>query len=146
MKNLVMKWLRSLKKINQTAGDLAGGSTDIQVENKERNLIFFKKYNYKIDLNLQTISDVDNLELKFRIIHPNKATFTNQENSKVEITKNNIIWNLIPGEINTLEFSFWSWNKLFIGMIVIILIILIAYSLRFYRYKLGTDLPQLPSD
>ena len=146
-KNLNLeKTIDILKKIQQTAGDIAGGSTDIQVKNKERNLIFLKTYNYKIDFNLQTISDVDNLELNFRIIHPNKATFTNQDNPQIEISKNKIIWNLIPGRINTLEFSFWSWNKLFIGIIVIILIIIMAYSLRFYRYKLGTDLPQLPSD
>ena len=88
---------------------------------------------------------MDNLELIFKIIHPNKATFTGKNNSNLEITENLIIWKLNQGEINTLEFSFWSWNKLFIRISIISIIILLANSLRFYRFKLGTDLTQLPS-
>ena len=62
-----------------------------------------------------------------------------------EITKNLIIWELTPGQINSMEFSFWGLNKLLIGIFIIFIIIILAYLLRFYRYKLGTDLPQLPS-
>jgi len=63
----------------------------------------------------------------------------------LEISKNLIIWNLNQGQINSLEFSFWSLNKLLIGISIIFIIIILAYLLRFYRFKLGTDLPQLPS-
>ena len=70
-------------------------------------------------------------------------SYTN--NSNLETTKNLIIWKLDPGQINSLEFSFWSWNKLLIGISVILMIIIMTYLLRFYRFQLGTDLPQLPS-
>ena len=96
-------------------------------------------------MDLSSIQGFDNLELIFKIIHPNKATFTDKSNSNLEITKNQIIWNLNQGQINSLEFSFWSLNKLLIGLFIILIIILLAYLLRFYRFKLGTDLPQLPS-
>ncbi len=134
-----------LKIIQNTAGELAGGSTNIEINTNQKNFIFFKKYFYRMDLDLKSIQDVDNLELIFKIIHPNKATITGKNNSNLEITKNQLIWNLNQGQINSLEFSFWSLNKLLIGISIILIIIILAYSLRFYRFKLGTDLPQLPS-
>ena len=96
-------------------------------------------------MDLNSIQGIDNLELIFKIIHPNKAILTDKNNSNLEITKNLIIWNLSQGQINSLEFSYWSLNKLLIGVFTILLIIILAYLLRFYRFKLGSDLPQLPS-
>ena len=96
-------------------------------------------------MDLNSIKGIDNLELNFKIIHPNKAIFTDKNNSNLEITKNLIIWNLNQGQTNSLEFSFWSLNKLLIGISTILVITIFAYLLRFYRFKLGTDLPQLPS-
>ena len=96
-------------------------------------------------MDLNSIQDIDNLELIFKIIHPNKATLTDKSNSNLEITKNQIIWNLNQGQINSLEFSFWSLNKFLIGISIILIITMLAYLLRFYRFKLGSDLPQLPS-
>ena len=145
-KNLNLEDAKQVLKITQnTAGELAGGSTNIEINTTQKNFIFFKKYFYRLDLDLSSIQGVDNLELIFKIIYPNKATLTDKSNSNLEITKNQIIWNLNQGQINSLEFSFWNLNKLLIGIFIILIIILLAYLLRFYRFKLGTDLPQLPS-
>ena len=135
-----------LTTIQQTASELAGGLTDLEFNNTEKNFIFFKKHYYKININLQTLSDIEDLEINFKIINPNKANLISVKNPQLEISKNIIIWNLIPGKINKIEFSFWTWNKLLIGITIISLIIIMAYGLRFYRFKIGTDLPQLPSD
>ena len=145
-KNLNLEDTKQVLQITQkTAGELAGGSTNIEIDTTQKNFIFFKKYFYRVDLDLTSIQSVDNLELIFKIIHPNKATLNGTNNSNIEITKNLIIWNLNQGQINSLEFSFWSLNKLLIGISIILIIIILAYLLRFYRFKLGTDLPQLPS-
>ena len=96
-------------------------------------------------MDLNSIQGIDNLELIFKIIHPNKAIITDKNYLNLEISKNLIIWNLNQGQINSLEFSFWSLNKLLIGISIILIITIVAYLLRFYRFKLGTDLPQLPS-
>ena len=146
-KNLNLEDTNQVLKITQnTAGELAGGSTNIEINTTQKNFIFFKKYFYRFDLDLNSIKGIDNLELIFKIIHPNKAILTDKNNSNLEIAKNLIIWNLNPGQINILEFSFWSFNKLLIGISTILIIIILAYLLRFYRFKLGTDLPQLPSE
>ena len=145
-KNLKLEDTKQVLKITQnTAGELAGGATKIEINTIQKNFIFFKKYFYRLDLDLNSIKGIDNLELIFKIIHPNKAILTDKNNSNLEITKNLIIWDLNQGQINTLEFSFWSLNKLMIGISIILIIIILAYLLRFYRFKLGSDLPQLPS-
>ena len=135
-----------LTTIQQTAGELAGGSTALEFNNSEKNFIFFKKHYFKLDIDLQTLSDIEDLEINFKIINPNKANLISVKNPQVEISKNIIIWHLIPGQINSIEFSFWGWNKLLIGITIISLLIIMAYGLRFYRFKIGTDLPQLPSE
>ncbi len=135
-----------LTTIQQTAGELAGGSTALKFNNSEKNFIFFKKHYFKLDIDLQTLSDIEDLEINFKIINPNKANLISVKNPQVEISKNIIIWHLIPGQINSIEFSFWGWNKLLIGITIISLLIIMAYGLRFYRFKIGTDLPQLPSE
>jgi len=145
-KNLNLEDTKQVLKITQnTAGELAGESTNIEINTTQKNFIFFKKYFYRLDLDLTSIQGVENLELIFKIIHPNKVTLTDKNNSNLEITNNLITWKLNPGKMNSLEFSIWSWNKLFIGVSIIFVVIILAYALRLYRFKLGTDLPQLPS-
>ena len=145
-KNLNLKDTEKVIKIIQnTAGELAGGASNIEITNIQKDFIFLKKNLYKLDLDLSSIQNVDNLELIFKIITPNKAHLNGKNNSTLKITKNLIIWILNPGQMNIIEFSFWSWNKLLIGTTIILIIVILAYLLRFYRFKLGTDLPQLPS-
>jgi len=126
-KNLNLEDTKEVLKITQnTAGELAGESTNIEINTTQKNFIFFKKYFYRLDLDLNSIQGIDNLELIFKIIHPNKAILTEKNNSNLEITKNLIIWDLNQGQINSLEFSFWSLNKLLIGISIILIIIILA--------------------
>ncbi len=144
-KNLSLKNAREvLQQIIRKAGGIQGGETNLEINATKKNLLLLEKNSYRIEVDLTTLTTIKDLEIYLKIIHPNKAYFVTTNDSQPEISENLIIWNLILGERNTLEFSFWSWNKLFIGITLVLLIILTAYSLRFYRFKLGTDFPQLP--
>ena len=146
-KNLsIEKAQKTLYKIQKTAGELFGESTDLKINSVENNFVFLKKYNYRIDLDLQTLPKIENLELTFNIINPNNVSVTKRDNPTLEISKNFIKWRLIPGEINNLEFCFWIWNKLLFGFLLISLIILMAYFVRFYKYQIGSNFPELPSN
>ena len=136
----------TLYKIQKTAGDLLLESTDLKINSVVKNFFFLKKYNYKVDLDLQNLKYIDNLELTFNIISPNRVSVGNRNNPSIEASKNFIRWSLNPGEINRLDFSFWNWNKLLLGFLLILFILLIAYIIRFYRYKIGSNLPELPSN
>ncbi len=136
----------TIYNLQKTAGELLGESTDFKINNIENNFFFLKKYNYKIELDLQTLAQIDDLELTFNIINPNKVRVQNQNTPTVEVSRNLIKWELRPGEINSLEFSFWSWNKLLFGFLLIFLIIILAYFIRYYRYQIGSNFPELPSN
>ena len=146
-KNLsIEKAQETLYKIQKTAGEFLGESTDLKINSVENNFFFLKKYNFRIDLDLQTLPEIDDLELTFNIINPNNVRVRGQDNPLVKVSENFIKWELIPGEINSIEFSFWSWNKLLLGFLLIILIILLAYFVRFYKYQIGSNFPELPSN
>jgi len=136
----------TLYKIQKTAGELFGESTDLKINSIENNFFFLKKYNYRLDFDLLNLKNVEDLEFTFNIINPNRVTVRYPKNPSVTVSKNFIKWTLIPGEMNSLEFSFWNWNKLIVGFLFILLLMLSAYFMRFYRYKIGSDLPELPSN
>ena len=71
--------------------------------------------------------------------------FAKPRSSDFETVNDKTLPSYFGDSINSIEFSFWSLNKLLIGIFIILIIIVLAYLLRFYRFKLGTDLPQLPS-
>ncbi len=146
-KNITMETAQeTLLKIQKIAGELLEESTDLKIDSIENNFFFLKKYNFKIDFDLQNLLYVEDLEITLNIVNPNKVRVRDLENSNVEVSKNFIKWQLIPGDLNSLEFSFWNWNKLLLGFLLILLLISIAYFLRFYRYKIGSNFPELPSN
>ena len=136
----------TLYKIQKIAGEVLGESTDLKIDSIENNFFFLKKYNFRVDFDLQNLLYVEDLELTLNIVNPNKVSVRDLENSNVEVSNNFIKWELIPGELNSLEFSFWNWNKLLLGFLIILLLISIAYFLRFYRYQIGSNFPELPSN
>ena len=146
-KNLSLEKVQeTLYKIGNTAGSLLGESADLKFNSVENNFFLLKKYNFKIDLDLKNLINIYDLEVTFNIINPNIVRVSEQNNTTVKVSKNFIKWKLIPGEINSLEFSFWTWNKLLLGFLIILLIIILAYYVRFYRYQIGSNFPELPSN
>ncbi len=135
----------TLYNIQRIADELFGESTNLEINNSEKNFFFLKKFNYSVDFDLQNLKYIDDLEMTFNIINPNRVSVRDSKNPNLEVSKNFIKWKLIPGEINSLEFSFWNWNKLLLGFLLILLLILLAYFIRFYRYQIGSNFPQLPS-
>ena len=94
----------------------------------------------------RSLISIDDLELTLNIIKPQRVSIQKNNNPEIELSKNLIKWNLIPGEINSLEFSFWNWNKILLGSFLILFIMLTAYFVRFYRYQIGPNFPELPSN
>ena len=60
-KNLNLEDTKQVLKMTQnTDGELAGGSTTIEINTTQKNFIFFKKYFYSLDLDLSSIKGIDN--------------------------------------------------------------------------------------
>ena len=48
------------------------------------------------------------------------------------------------GQINQLEFSSWKWNKIAVGLVMIIFLTLLSIFLQKFRLNLGFGFPELP--
>ncbi len=135
----------SINKILKIASaDIAANLKDVEIDKFEKNYILGKKYFYKINLDLLELENLNDLEIFINIINPSKASLI-KDNKNININRNKINWEIIPGEINQIEFSFWYWNRSLIWTSVIFLLIIFAYYIRKKRHELGSDLPQLPS-
>ena len=77
---------------------------------------------------LEIFLKVEDLELYFNIINPIKALIENKDDLLIKATGNKIIWNLIPGNLNQLKFSFWQCDYFFIGISLIIFSIIFGIS------------------
>ena len=117
---------------------------DIKIDQFEKNFIFGKKHFYYIKLDLLNLQDFNNLEIVINIINPSKVKLSKDYPNINSINKN-ILWEISPGDINEIEFSFWKWNRFLICITIVILLIILAYYIRNKKYEIGTKLPQLPS-
>ena len=48
------------------------------------------------------------------------------------------------GQINQLEVAYWKWNKISIGVILIIFLTLLSVSIQKIRLSMGFGFPELP--
>ena len=136
---------KNINKILKIASaNISTDLKDIEIDKFEKNYILGKKYFYKINLDLLELENFNDLEIFFNIINPSKA-YIYKKNINIDTNKNKIIWKILPGEINHIEFSFWNWNRSLIWTSIVLLLILFAYYIRKKRYELGSNLPQLPS-
>ena len=117
---------------------------DIKIDQLEKNYFLGKRSNIKIRLDLLNLKVSDDLEIFLNIINPSKVKLLST-NSNIKIINKSINWKIIPGKINQIEFSYWSWNQFLIYTLIIVLLIISAYYIRNKRYELGSNLPQLPS-
>ena len=85
-------------------------------------------------------------ELKMNIILDN---IQNQKNFKTTPLRPDFKDGLMTlpleiGQLNKLEISYWKWNKITIGIILIISITLLSLFLQTFRLKMGFGFPELP--
>ena len=133
-----------INKILKSASESLGiNLEDINIESTEKNYLFCKKLFINLKIDLQELTNFEDLEIYLNIINPSQVKILN--NIQVITEKNTIKWLLKPGELNQIYFSFLYWNKFLISTLVVILIVFTAYVIRKNRYELGTNLPKLPS-
>ena len=132
------------KILKIASANISTNLKDIEIDKLEKNYILGSKYFYKINLDLLDLEKFEDLEIFINIINPSKVS-TYRDYNNININKNKITWEILPGKINQIEFSFWSWNRSLIWTSMVLLFIIFAYYIRKRKYQLGSNLPQLPS-
>ena len=117
---------------------------DIIINHSKDNYIFVEKHFYQIGFDLINLNKIDDLEINIEIINPSKAYILSKDD-QISTDKNMIYWKLIPGRNNTIEFSYWYWNKFILVSFITTLLVIIANYIRKNRFEIGSNLPELPS-
>lgn len=119
----------------------------------EQDWFFLTQKNLKLTVDLRALgvlSEQGNIivspgslvDIDFALNTPFSGQSINDDsllNPAVEEVNNQLIWHLKPGEINTIQAVFWVPNYLGIGTIIIILLTIFAYYLKYKRFP---GLPQ----
>ena len=137
----------NINKVLKIASDnISTNLKNIEIDKLEKNYFIGKKYFFEINLDLLELENFNNLDIFVNIINPSNVSLQkDNKNINIKTSKNKISWKILPGEINQIKFSFWSWNRSLIWTSVVLLLVTLAYYIRKKRYDLGSNLPQLPS-
>ena len=134
-----------LQQITSSASKASGlniKKPEITISNK--NLIIGTKQNFKFYFDLSNFPKIPGLRLS--IIFNDIGDENSFTTSPLKPTFNNGLMSLPLqiGQINLLEVSYWKWNKISVGIILIISITLISIFLQTFRLKMGFGFPELP--
>ena len=119
--------------------------SEMTIKYFKKNYLFVEKRSYQMNFDLINLNNIDDLEININIITPSKTNILNKKNDQISTNKNIIYWKLIPGINNTIEFSYWYWNKFILGILTTILLVILASYIRRNRFEIGSNLPELPS-
>ena len=134
-----------LKKI-ASAGSKASGFNIYRPEliTNNKNWIIGTSQNLKFYFDLRNLPKTPGL--KINIIINDIGNKSNFKTKPLEPTlkKGSLLLPLEIGQINQLEILNWKWNKISIGIILIVFLTLLSKVLQSLRLKMGFGFPELP--
>ena len=109
-----------------------------------KNLLIGSRQNLKIYFDLENLPKIPGLKINLTL-----SNINNKNNLRTTpltpIFKNGSMWlPLEIGQINQLEVSYWKWNKISIGIILIVFLTLMSLILQKLRLNMGLGFPELP--
>ena len=115
-----------------------------EIITNRKNWIIGTKQNLKISFDLRALPKIPGLKLSL-IMHgiDNKNHFRTKP-LEANLQKGLALLPLKIGQINQLEVSYWHWNQISVGIILIISLIIISIFLQRLRLKMGLGFPELP--
>ncbi len=115
-----------------------------EIITKNRNWIIGTKQNLKINFDLRELPKIPGLTLNI-IINDISNKNDVKTNPLEPSFKNGLT--LLPleiGKINQLEVTYWKWNQISVGIILITSLTLMSIFLQTFRLKMGFGFPELP--
>ena len=134
-----------LKKIASVVSQTSGFNiNNPEIITKNRNWILGTRQNLEIYFDLREVPKIPGLKLNL-IMHniDNKNNFKTKPLQPI-IKKDLTLLPLEIGQINQLEVSYWKWNQISVGIILIISLTFIIIFLQTLRLKMGFGFPELP--
>ena len=134
-----------LKQIASAASKTSGFNIDKpEIIKNNRNWIIGTRQNLKIYFDLRELPKIPGLKLNLILQDIDAKNNFKATPLEPTIKKGLTLLPLKIGQINQLEVSYWKWNQISIGIILIISLTLISIFLQKLRLKMGFGFPELP--
>tara|TARA_Y100001968_G_scaffold212834_1_gene195928 strand:+ start:315 stop:1406 length:1092 start_codon:yes stop_codon:yes gene_type:complete len=134
-----------LKQIASVASTTSGfdiNKPEIITNNK--NWLIGTKQNLKILFDLRGVPKFPGLKINILMYDIGKKNDFRTKPLEPTFKNSLMMFPLKIGEINLLEASYWKWNKISIGVILIISLTLMSIFLQKLRLRMGFGFPELP--
>ncbi len=134
-----------LQQITLSASKASGlnlKSPEITIDNK--NWIIGTKQNLTFYYDLSELYKIPGLQINLILENIENKKDLKTEPLKATFKEGLVSFPLQIGDTNMLNISYWKWNKISIGIILIIFITLLSISLQAFRLKMGFGFPELP--
>ena len=134
-----------LEKIASVASKTSGFDiSKPELITKNKNWIIGTNQNLEFYFDLRELPKIPGL--KINLIVNNIGNRNNFKTKPLQPTlkKGSTILPLEIGQINQLEISNWKWNKISIGIILIVLLTFLSKALQALRLQMGFGFPELP--
>ena len=115
-----------------------------EIETNNKNWIIGTRQKLRIYIDLSELPKIPGLKLNLIMHDLGKKNNFKTKPLEATFQKGLTFLPLEIGQINQLEVSFWKWNKISIGIIMIISLTLLSMFLQTYRLKMGFGFPELP--
>ena len=115
-----------------------------EIITNNRNWIIGTRQNLKIHFDLRNLPKIPGLKINLVMNGIDNKNNFNTEPLKPTFKKDSMKMPLKIGQINELEASYWKWNLISVGLILIISLTLLSIFLQAFRLKMGFGYPELP--
>ncbi len=134
-----------LKQIAAVASETSGFYIKPpEIITNNRNWIIGTKQNLKIYFDLRDLPKIPGLKINISMHNVGNKNNVIAKPLKPTFKKDATILPLEIGQINQLEVSYWKWNQLSIGLILIVSITFLSVFLQTFRLRMGFGFPELP--
>ena len=134
-----------LKQIASVASETSGFYIKPpEIITNNRNWIIVTKQNLKIYFDLRDLPKIPGLKINISMNNVGNKNNLTAKPLKPTFKKDLTILPLEIGQINQLEVSYWKWNQLSIGLILIVSITFLSVFLQTFRLRMGFGFPELP--
>ena len=134
-----------LQQISLVASKTSGFNINRpEIISNNKNWIIGTSQNFKIHFDLREIPRIPGLKINLIIDETGDKNYFKSRPIETNFKKGLTFFPLKLGQINQLEISNWKWNKISVGIFLIIGLTLMSLSLQRFRLQMGFGFPELP--
>tara|TARA_B100000965_G_scaffold383071_1_gene381957 strand:- start:744 stop:1838 length:1095 start_codon:yes stop_codon:yes gene_type:complete len=134
-----------LKQITSVASKTSGFDINKpEIITNNRNWLIGTRQHLKINFDLKDFPKIPGLRMNITMHEIGNKNNFKAKPLKPTFKNGSMLLPLQIGQFNQLEISYWKWNQISVGLILIIFLTMLSVFLQKFRLRMGYGFPELP--